>query len=211
MKKYILILFCYSFIVSCESSEDDIDQSNNIPDQQLSVEWVKINSLGKFDGAEIFNFTEAYWDNDGIHFQGSTQSNPDQNGFINYVSVKDLIIGGTGQIKLLDNPKASISVKEKSFTSNNIFNAVYSTDVSPDFWISGYNNADLILGGTGFTPSAYYHSGGSVIQGGYVKVTDYNERYISGELYFAGWRYNNELNREVMSGVYLIFSGVEYK
>jgi len=199
MKKLLFLLAFTTIFISCESSSGDDEMiDNSIPDQELNVAWSQVVSTGAATDL-VFNFNTAYWDENGIYFEDSTDNNT------NWVKIEDVIIGGTGQIGLLEAPFARYSRQENSIP------VIYSTKVRPSFWIDSPNSSNLILGGSGFTPADYNHGGGSVVQGGYLKVTDHNERYISGECYFTAWVFNSQLNREVLAGAYVEFSGVEYR
>lgn len=199
------ILFCFSLLVlsSCDSflGGDDDDDVTMIPDQELYVRWTGVGSLGQWDPELPTGFNTAYWDNNGIYFEDSF----DNNGNMNWMSIEDLIIGGTGQIGVLEVPYGRINRTE------NGIGVTYSTRISPDFYLTPPNSNELILGGDGFSPEYYEHDFGTVVQGGYIKVTDYNERYIAGECYLVGWVFSESLNREVMAGAYLEFSGVEFR
>lgn len=198
MKRFLYLLISLTIIYSCESSSEEEDLITEIPDEELSVLWAYAFSNGDISD-NVHSFNEAYWDGNGIHFENSSLEG------VNWIEIEDVIITGTGQIGLLENPYARLSRQENGAT------VIYSTDVRPNFWIDPPNSAQLILGGSGFTVADYQHNGGFVIQGGYLKITDYNERYIAGECFFVGWVFNNQLNREVMTGAYMEFSGVEYK
>lgn len=202
MKKYITLLTFTMLILSCDlSSEDSNGNTDSIPDQELSVEFSIIDSTGAIV-SESYLFNEAYWDDNGIYFQNST--NPSQG---KWVQINDVSILGSGQIGVMETPYALIAIENDTFTSG-----VFSTQTRPVFWVDGPNYNNLIVGGSGFSPSDYLDpNSGSVVQGGYLKVTNYNERYIAGECYIVGWAYSNQLNREVMWGVYVQFSGVEYQ
>jgi hypothetical protein len=49
-----------------------------------------------------------------------------------------------------------------------------------------------------------------LIQVGLLNITSYSPRYISEDLFFAGWVFSDSLNREVAFGVYIEFSRVEH-
>lgn len=194
--KYILVtIVTVLSLFSCEKIFEDPIEEEVIPDENLVVNWVVVGGTGEVDMTDFNTCNAAYWDDEGIYFSETSVTSVDN------FKVKDLTISETGNIAIVHSPYATVTA-----------DALYSTTVSPDFWTTGPNYADLVLGGAGYTPSAYYYNGGSsVTQGGYLKLTSVNDRYISGEVYFKAWVYNNQLNREVSVGIYCEFEGVEYQ
>jgi hypothetical protein len=196
MKPIHFLLLCLSLWQCDLVTEEDNDISGNIPDQDLNVTSSIIYSTGAI-APETFSFESASWNTNGIVFEGSTEPGQGKK-----VSIRNLNINGTGQFGVLNDPYALITADNHS--------GVYSTRTTPDFWINSPNSLGLILGGSGFSPLDYLHNSNYVIQGGYVNVTNKNDRYIAGEFYLVGWVYNNQLNREVMWGIYANFSGVPF-
>jgi hypothetical protein len=196
MKTIFYLLLCLS-LWQCDLIQDDENEAfGNIPDQELNAEFSIIYSTGAI-APEIYRFESASWNSNGIVFEGSTQPGQGKK-----VSIRDLNVNGTGQFGVLNDPYALITAENHS--------GVYSTRTTPNFWINPPNNHELILGGSGFSASDYLHDPGSVVQGGYINITNHNERYIAGEFYLVGWVYHNQLNREVMWGIYCNFRGVPY-
>ena len=100
---------------------------------------------------------------------------------LSWIEMKNLNITGLGQYQLLISPFAKGAFgRDRS---------VYSTDVRPDSWLS---------------------QGLDVIQGGYVNITEYSSKAISGDFYFIAWRWSNSLNREVGTGVSGKFNDIPY-
>lgn len=101
---------------------------------------------------------------------------------ISWIEMTNLNINGSGQYQLLVNPFA------KGVFGRDL--SVYSTAIRPDFWLN---------------------QGSNVNQGGYVNITEYSSKAISGDFYFIAWRWSDSLNREVGIGVSGRFQDIPYK
>lgn len=200
-------LFIFSFS-GCELLEeettDDTNDVQNIPDEQLFVRHAfpsmfEPPDYNMADDLASRTFATAYWN------EGVLRFDDDSAGYLNWVEIRDININGPGQYPILYQPLGVMSV------ANNI--GVHYTDVVPLFWTDGdINSLPLVEGGLGYDLSYYDNVPETIIpQGGYLVITDYNARYISGELYFHAWRYNNDYNRETAWWTYIVFSGVPYQ
>lgn len=205
MKKYLLAILTIVTILSssCELFEKEEDLPE--PEEVILPLTVTFDLIG--GNATILTqngtFSNAYWNGSSIHFDGS--NDPSQARTVNIIGLN---LSGIGQYPIYKNPYATV------YADHSSGGVTYSTKLDPTFWINNGNN--LIVGGTGFTPSYYSNayansSGGDVTQGGYVNITEYSSDYISGNYYFVGWWYSNQLNREVMWGVTGVFENVPHQ
>lgn len=206
-KNIILLTLMSVSLFSCELLEEEASDDNNdiqnIPDEQLYVRHAfpsmyEPPHYNMADDLASRTFASAYWN------EGVLRFDDDSAGTINYVEIRDINISGPGQYPILYQPLDVMSVA-------NI--GVHYTDVVPLFWTDGnINSFPLVEGGVGYDLSYYDNVPETIIpQGGYLVITDYNARYISGELYFHAWRYSNDLNRETAWRTYIVFSGVPYQ
>ena len=207
IKNILLLALMSVSLFSCELLEEEATDDNNdiqnIPDEQLYVRHAFPSMYeppyyNMADDLASRTFASAYWN------EGVLRFDDDSAGTINYVEIRDINISGPGQYPILYQPLGVMSVA-------NI--GVHYTDVVPLFWTDGnINNFPLVEGGVGYDLSYYDNVPETIIpQGGYLVITDYNARYISGELYFHAWRYSNDLNRETAWWTYIVFSGVPYQ
>ena len=206
-KNIILLALMSVSLFSCELLEEEATDDNNdiqnIPDEQLYVRHAFPSMYeppyyNMADDLASRTFASAYWNESVLRFDD------DSAGTINYVEIREINISGPGQYPILYQPLGVMSVTDIG---------VHYTDVVPLFWTDGnINNFPLVEGGVGYDLSYYDNVPETIIpQGGYLVITDYNARYISGELYFHAWRYSNDLNRETAWWTYIVFSGVPYQ
>lgn len=112
-------------------------------------------------------FSNVSWDGTKLRFSGSSLST------VAWVEFAELNITGVGEYEIQESPYARASL-----------DAIYSTAVSPDFWLN---------------------QGIDSYQGGILEITEYSKHAISGAYIFVGWHFSNSLNREVGWGMYGTF------
>jgi len=207
---FFLTVLCLSFF-SCELLEEEVTEDNNdienIPDQELYVRHASPNlweppTYNMTDQLIDRTFESAYWN------QGVLRFNDDTAGYISYIQIENINVTGPGQYPILYQPLGKIAL----YNGGNCLD-VYKTDVVPLFWTDGnINSGTLVEGGIGYELSDYDNVPEPlVVQGGYLVITDYNQRYIAGELFLDAWHFCPLLNREVRYGTYIEFSGVPYQ
>ena len=158
--------------LTCEEDDDDgiaEDPMETLGPLNATFEMLYPNgtSYGTFG-----SFTEATASTNEIRLSGSDTS------ALSWVEFNSLNITGTGQYTLLNTPFARAR-----------FEAVYSTAVSPDFWINQGNNPT---------------------QGGFLSITEYSEAGVSGTYEFVAWYFSPTLNREVGWGLRGSFENVPF-
>jgi len=207
---FFLTVLCLSFF-SCELLEEEVTEDNNdienIPDQELYVRHASPNlweppTYNMTDQLIDRTFESAYWN------QGVLRFNDDTAGYISYIQIENINVTGPGQYPILYQPLGKIAL----YNGGNCLD-VYKTDVVPLFWTDGnINSGTLVEGGIGYELSDYDNVPEPlVVQGGYLVITDYNQRYIAGELFMDALHFCPLLNREVRYGTYIEFSGVPYQ
>jgi hypothetical protein len=210
-RKLFLFAFMAWAISGCELLEeetaDDNNDIQNIPEEQLFVR----HAFPYLDyppdylmAAELSErtFATAYWNENELSFIN------DSYGFFDLVEVTGINITGAGNYLILNQPLGVISRP-----SGSNYTLLYTTDVVPSYYTAGGPPyaLPLVQGGSGYDLSVFDNVPTPVApQGGYLRVTDFNQRYISGELFFVAWRFDNVLNREVPETVYIQFSGVPF-
>lgn len=206
----LFYLACMALALSgCDLLEEDVadDDIENIPDEQLIVRhaFPYLDYPPDYLMAEEIEkrtFATAYWNENELRFIN------DSYGFFDFVEVTGIDISGAGNYPILNQPLGMISRP-----SGANYTWLYSTDVVPNYLTAGGPPWALALvqGGAGYDMSVFDNVPTEVAaQGGYLTVTNFNQRYISGELFFVAWRFDNALNREVPEAVYIQFSGVPY-
>jgi hypothetical protein len=147
-------------------------------------------------------FESAFWN------EGVLRFNDDSYGYNSYIQIENINITGPGQYPILNQPLGKIALYDGANCLN-----LYMTDVVPLFWTDGnINSGTLVQGGIGYDLSDYDNVPEPiVVQGGYLVITDFNQRYIAGELFMIAWHFCPLLNREVAYSTYIEFSGVPYQ
>lgn len=210
-KNFLLLALLSVSLFSCELLEEEATDDNNdiqnIPDEQLYVRHANPSlyeppTYNMTDQLADRTFESAYWNNGVLRF------NDDSYGYTSYVQVENININGPGQYPILNQPFGKIAL----YDGGNCLD-VYKTDVVPLFWTDGnINSGTLVEGGIGYDLSDYDNVPEPlVVQGGYLVITDYNQRYIAGELFMIAWHFCPLLNREVGYSTYIEFSGVPYQ
>ena len=194
--KSILLIFVFLVFQNCTNNNDSNEEE--IAMENFEGIWSSIFSTNNISD-EIFSVRSGYWNENEIYFS------IDKNSVIE-VKLKKLNIDGELKIGLVNSPYATIK-------TNHPNENLYNTNVRPVFWVDGpLNFNNLIYGGEAFYPEYYIANNlEHFVQGGYLTIDSYNSRYISGTCWIKAWVYNSRLNREVSSGIYIEFKGLEYK
>ena len=173
MRKY-LILLCLITISfsSCEILEDDDNVSTTNIDLSFESTYQRLYPSGTIITDETGTFSDVSVSNSTLRFYNS--SNPSS---FEWIVFENIAIAGKGRYTIKNSPRARAK-----------FDAVYATDVSPDFWLN---------------------QGGNQQQGGYLEITEYENNHISGNYYLIMWHYHNQLNREVGWGISGTFKNVK--
>ncbi len=194
--KCILLIFGLLAFQNC-INENDIDEKE-IATESFDGNWSFIFSTNKISD-DVYIVKNGYWKENEIFFS------IDQENIIE-VRIKSLRINDKLKIGLVSSPYATIKTTELNQN-------LYRTDIRPVFWVDGpINFNNLIYGGEAFYPEYYVSNNFEhIVQGGYLIIDSYNSKYISGKCWIKAWVFNKQLNREVSTGIYIEFKGLELK
>ncbi len=185
MKKLIFIklglLFCL-LVTSCDLIEEDSEE--DLIQEDVDVETIVVVKQ-YFQTTDNYGSTEyipetAYWNGTSIVFESFTPNN-----FLKEIEIKNINLSGEIFIEFDENS----SIIGEFVTQENGFNRLYKTNITLTQWDDSFHD-----------------------QGGYIHITSFNsnQNLADGEIEFTGWRWDNQLNREVSFGFNVQFENLTF-